>query len=78
MMGGDGVWGWGMWGMGWGMFVSVILLVALGFAVYYWMMPRRAYTRRVEDDPLAVAERRLARGEITPAEFDEIRKKLGG
>ena len=63
--------------MGWGMGLSLILLVALGFAVYYWMAPRRTRQRVVEDDPLAIAEKRLARGEITPAEFDEIRKKLG-
>lgn len=30
------------------------------------------------DDPIAILRRRLARGEITPAEFEAMRRSLGG
>jgi uncharacterized membrane protein len=29
------------------------------------------------EDPMAILRRRLARGEITPVEFDEIRRAIG-
>jgi hypothetical protein len=30
-----------------------------------------------DEEPISIARKRLARGEITPAEFDEIRRALG-
>ena len=30
------------------------------------------------EDPIAIARRRLARGEITPADFEDIRRRIGG
>ncbi len=71
-----------MYPYGWGwmapmMIVGLLFLVALGFLLYYLLRPRRSYRREAED-PLEVAKARLARGEITVAEFEEIRKRISG
>ncbi len=63
------------WGMGWWMIIGFIALTAIGYSVYYSKYPRGAHkTKRV--DPLEVVQMRLARGEISAEEFEEIKKKL--
>jgi uncharacterized membrane protein len=42
--------------------------------MWLYFRPRRP-TYRVED-PLEIARRRLARGEITPEEYEDIKRKL--
>ena len=67
----------GFWGMGLMMFFGFICLVFIGFLLYYFLRPRDSFLQ-VRDDPLEIAKARLARGEITPAEFEEIKKRLSG
>ncbi len=67
----DGWW----WWMGGMMLFGLLILVGVGFLLYYAMRPR-GQARKNVDDPLEVARMRLARGEITLTEFEEIRKKL--
>lgn len=64
-------WGW-MAGM---MIVGMIIVVVVGFLLYYWLRPRGAYYR-AREDPFEIAKMRLARGEITAAEFEEIKKRI--
>jgi len=79
--------GWGAWGPGWSawgilglvlnllLFLGLLALLGLGIA---WLV--RQVGRRPAapggPDPLEIARRRLAAGEITLAEFEEIRDRL--
>lgn len=79
-------WGWGGWGA-WGglgtvglilnliFFVGLLAILGLGTA---WLV--RQVARKPAGpggpDPLEIARRRLAAGEITLAEFEEIRDRL--
>lgn len=75
--------GWGSWsGMGsvslilnLVFFVGMLALLGLGTA---WLVRqlRQPTTLRAGNDPLEIARRRLAAGEITIAEFEEIRDRL--
>ncbi|MGQ9458927.1 MAG: hypothetical protein ACUVXH_02430 [Anaerolineae bacterium] len=75
--------GWGGWG-GWGLFGPLLSLVftvgvlaALGLAIA-WLVRQVAGRGRptLGVDPLELAQRRLAAGEITVAEYEEIRTRL--
>jgi uncharacterized membrane protein len=71
------------WGGSWigvlvslGLFVGVLVLLGLGTV---WLVRRiRGQTLPSEAalDPLNIARRRLAAGEITTTEFEEIRDRL--
>jgi len=63
-------------GMGGGMWLWLIVLGLLGFGLYYMFRPRRRVTYRRDDNPLEVARMRLARGEITSEEFEEIKSRI--
>ena len=69
-------WMWGGMGMGWGMWMPFLLFIGCGWFFFTWWS--RSYRvrpyQRYEEDPLEVARMRLAKGEITPEEFEEIRK----
>jgi putative membrane protein len=65
---------WNFWGMGWGMWFWLLVLIGLGYLFYINYRPRAYY--RAREDPLEVARLRLARGEITSEEFEEIKKTL--
>lgn len=85
--------GWGGWGhmggwagLGWlgpifgfSLFIGLIALFAVGAV---WVARRAgqqpASTPQSRAEPLAIARRRLAAGEITPAEFEELRDQLRG
>lgn len=54
----------------------LIIIMVLGIPVAIVMLIIRA-SRRSTADPLTVLGERLARGEITPAEYDELRRRLG-
>lgn len=69
------MWNWGMgWGMGWGMWFWFLILIGVGYLFYLSYRPR-TYRTPVED-PLEAARLRLARGEISTEEFENIRKTL--
>lgn len=83
--------GWGGWGHmgGWGgagwlgllvgltLFVGLLALLALGAI---WLARRTklqaAAVSAAQTKPLELARRRLASGEITPTEFEELRERL--
>ncbi len=77
------VWGnWGAWG-GWGLAglilsaaMSIGLIVLLILAVR-WAVRQLAPQSSAGNDALGIARRRLAAGEITVQEFEEIQKRLG-
>ncbi|ANU15275.1 SHOCT domain-containing protein [Planococcus halocryophilus] len=75
--------GWGMgWGMGGGSWLIAGLVVLIGFAIYYFMKNNNnnnSFNSSQKDsstDAMEIAKKRLARGEITNAEFEEIKKRL--
>lgn len=83
--------GWGNWGHmgGWsalgfvGPLFGVLLLVGLLGVVALgavWLARRSSPTVTIDQqpgqDPLQIAQRRLAAGELTGAEFEEIRERL--
>jgi putative membrane protein len=64
---------WGFWGMGWGMWFWLLILAGVGYLFYTTRLPT-TYRRR--EEPIEVARMRLARGEITQEEFENVRKTL--
>lgn len=78
MMGG---WGWGMGLLG-GLGMLLIWGLIIGLVVWLVIVLTRSgqsgVYRSVQPDPmLDTLRRRLAAGELTPQEFDELRQKLG-
>jgi len=71
-------WMWGSTGMGWGMWIWFLLFMGcVWFFFMWWPRPYRHRShRRYREDPLEVAQMRLARGETTQKEYEEIRKTL--
>jgi uncharacterized membrane protein len=67
------MWGGGVWALLWIVLIMVVVLVALSFMVPFGWTTRREGRRR---DPLEAAEERLAKGEITPGEFDQIKERV--
>ncbi len=82
--------GWGVWGPGWGswgilgilglvlnllLFLGLLTLLGLGIAWLVRQVGRRSVAP-AGPDPMEIARRRLAAGEITLAEFEEIRDRL--
>jgi putative membrane protein len=66
-------------GFGWfALFGGILWLILIGviiYAVISLLAPSRE-TRRHDEDPLEIAKRRYARGDITREEFDQIRRDL--
>ena len=52
------------------------VLLFCGLCWWGWFRPRRYRNRSYRMDPYEIARERLARGEITAQEYDEIMKKL--
>jgi len=67
---------WG-WGDGWGIVMFLMMIVFWGAvaALIVWVI-RQADRGRGGEDPLEIAKRRLARGDITEEEFERIRRTL--
>jgi putative membrane protein len=81
MMGGGGMMGW--WGYGgywWMPLMMLGFVILIGFGIYYMVVaftPRRESSTRTEGErALSIARERLARGEITPEEYERLRKLL--
>ena len=79
--------GWGGWGAWVGLgvlglvlnvvfFVGLLAVLGLGAVWLVRQLSRRPVASDAEGDPLEIARRRLAAGEITVAEFEEIRDRL--
>ncbi|MDQ7820818.1 MAG: SHOCT domain-containing protein [Armatimonadota bacterium] len=66
-----GRWGWGPWGGGWGLMGMLLVLAGIVLVVL-------ALTRRESrsDEALEILRRRLASGEITREQYEELRKTL--
>jgi uncharacterized membrane protein len=79
--------GWGGWGA-WGglgtvglilnvvFFVGLLAVLGLGTVWLVRQLSRRSAAPQAGVDPIEIARRRLAAGEITTAEFGEIRDRL--
>ena len=79
--------GWGS-GMPWGglgfigpilslvFFLGLLVVLGLGTAWLVRQFSHRPIAQTAEVDPLEIVRRRLAAGEITIAEFEEIRDQL--
>ena len=72
--------GWGSWmsrgGIWGGLLLFVGLLAMLAVAWLILRRNRRATASAIQVDPLEIARRRMAAGEITTGEFEEIRDRL--
>ena len=64
--------------MGLGPAELLILLVGAAIVVGFVVLMLAVMTRKPSDDPgpRRILEERLARGDISPAEFDELRARL--
>ena len=79
--------GWGGWGA-WGgigtvgmilnlvFFVGMLVVLGLGTAWLVRQLTRRPTVPEARGEPLEIARQRLAAGEITVAEFEEIQDRL--
>jgi uncharacterized membrane protein len=70
-------------GMGWWMvFMGVFWMLVWASLIYRFVVailrPSQGHRPGEDADALEIAKRRLARGEISPAEFQEIRQHLEG
>lgn len=76
--------GWGGWGsmgstgliLNLVFFVGALVVLGLG-SVWLVRQFRQPATSRAESGPLEITRRRLAAGEISITEFEEIRDRLG-
>jgi len=66
--------GWYGGGVGWFGVLALLLLVAGVVLIVRGLAGRPA----PDEEPLEILKRRLARGEITPQQFDELKKALHG
>jgi len=74
-----------MWGahegMGWWMVFGMIWMVIFWGAIVWlivWGIGQvSGGDRRRDDDPIEIARRRYARGEITREQFDQLQRDLG-
>lgn len=68
-------------GMGWWMVFGglwMLIFSAIVIVVIVWGVRWQADSQRREEDPLAIAQRRYAQGEISHEEFEAIRATLTG
>lgn len=73
----DGCW----FGMGYGyggMFMGILILLALIVAIYFIVraVQTKNNTGTMQEGPLDILKKRYARGEITKEEFENIKKDL--
>ena len=73
-----GPWMWGGMGMGWMMWAWLPLLFGCGWFFFSWWSRSNSFRpfQRYEEGPLDVARMRLAKGEITPEEFERLRNTI--
>ncbi len=59
-----------------GVIMWIILLVLLGFVVYFLMSGKKFVKRDEEDTPLEILKKRYAKGDISKQEYEKMRKDL--
>ena len=64
--------------LGIALFLGLGLIVVLGAVLLVRRFSRQPVSPRAGEDPLEIARRRLAAGEITVADFEQLRKTLRG
>lgn len=69
---------WGGWAMSLALLAGALFVLALAAAWLIRSLRRTPRAAAVEADPLEIARRRLAGGEIDVTEFEEIRDQLTG
>jgi putative membrane protein len=64
--------------MGGGSIMMILFLVLIGFLFYFVMKKRQSnhFSQPAAGDPLNILKSRLARGEITMEEFEQIKKTI--
>jgi putative membrane protein len=60
--------------MGWGTWLWILIII--GVSYFFFMSYRTKKPRIGTEDPIDIARFRLARGEITTQEFEDIKKSL--
>jgi putative membrane protein len=76
MMGG-GMMGRSMMGLGFGgILIWIVIIAAIGIAVYFIVKSRRSNGTSSGETPLDTVKKRYARGEISREEYDQIRRDL--
>jgi len=64
------------YGMGYGFGWIYPLLIFIGFFLVVWWLIKQNPQGVSSDKPLVILQRRLARGEITPKEYNALKKEL--
>ena len=80
MHGGYGTWGWDhmmSWGGGAAMWIALLALIGLVVYLAVRGTGPAGYREHPSETPLAILQKRYARGEITKQEFEEKRRDLG-
>lgn len=70
-----------MFRMGWYGWIAMIVfwtLIVVGIFLLIKWIARGSLGRSVSDDPLEIAKRRYAKGEIKKEEYEQIRQTLRG
>lgn len=62
---------------GWGfMMMLTLIIIVAGVILYFARSNNNSTPRRDTADPLGIAKTRYAKGDITKAQFDELKKDL--
>ena len=64
----------GMFGFGW---LFQILIFVIFFLVVWWLLrTSQAPSQPNDEDPIEILKRRLAKGEITKKQYEELKKEI--
>lgn len=75
MMGGGMTW-WTLapwWFLGWALVIALVATVVLAVV---WTIRRSGGSTRPAETPLEILKRRFAKGEITPEQFQQMKRQL--
>lgn len=61
--------------MTYGWFFQILIFIVF-FLIVWWLIKSGGFTQRQETNPLDILKQRLAKGEITKKEFDELKKEI--
>ncbi|MFB1050971.1 SHOCT domain-containing protein [Paraliobacillus sp. JSM ZJ581] len=71
----------GMFGLGGGLFMMVVIILLVGYLIYLGVNSQQASNQKkneqqMEPNALEIAKIRLAKGEITFEEFEQIKQHI--